>query len=86
MNKIILLFLIVALTGCADSVSFEAATNMQKVGFLHGLWHGVIFPFSFITSIFMSEVSVYAIYNTGVWYDFGFFIGVGGLASSYAAK
>ncbi|WJG11204.1 hypothetical protein [Aliiglaciecola sp. LCG003] len=68
------------ITGCADSVSFVQAATMEKVGFLHGLWHGCIFPISWLCSLFMDEVAIYAIYNDGGWYDFGFFLGLGGLS------
>ena len=70
------------LPGCADSVSFTAASTISPVGFWHGLWHGLILPFAWIVSLFNSDVAVYAIYNNGGWYDFGFVIGVGGLTSS----
>ena len=77
MKRIIGLFLIVALlSSCADSVSFEQAKEITKVGFWHGVWHGICFPFSLIGSLFMDDVSVYAIYNNGAWYDFGFYFGV----------
>ena len=76
-----LLLSILTLTGCADAVSFSAAVSVAPVGFLHGLWHGLILPFAFIISLFDSDVAVYAIYNSGGWCDFGFILGVGGLAS-----
>lgn len=71
---------ILTLTGCADAVSFQQAAEMQKVGFLHGLWHGIIFPISWIFSLFSNDIAVYAIYNNGGWYDFGFFLGIGGFS------
>lgn len=83
MNKsfkyIILLFIFLALTGCADGVTLEQAIKMEEVGFLHGFWHGLIFPIAFICSLFSNDVAVYAIYNNGGWYDFGFFLGIGGI-------
>lgn len=45
-------------------------------GFLLGLWHGFIFPFAWILSLFMPDVSVYAVPNNGGWYDFGYFVGI----------
>lgn len=51
---------------------------MEPVGFWYGLWHGMTFPFSWIGSLFCDSISVYAIYNNGGWYDFGFALGVGG--------
>ena len=45
-------------------------------GFLFGLWHGFIFPVAWVISLFMDDVSVYAVPNNGGWYDFGFFVGI----------
>jgi hypothetical protein len=63
------------LAGCAATQN-AAAVSPQAPGFLHGLWHGFIFPIAWIVSLFMPEVSVYAVPNNGGWYDFGYFIGV----------
>jgi hypothetical protein len=63
-------------SGCADSVSLQSAIEMNKVGFWYGVWHGVCFPFSFFGSLFVDDISIYAIYNNGGWYDFGFWFGV----------
>lgn len=83
MNKLIVLFLpLLILSGCADSVSFSHAESISEVGFWHGLWHGMIAPIAWILSLFMDEVSIYAIYNNGGWYDFGFMLGIGGLTFS----
>ncbi|MCK5236104.1 MAG: hypothetical protein KAR06_03880 [Deltaproteobacteria bacterium] len=68
--------------GCADTVTFTQAINIEPVGFWYGLWHGVTFPISWIGSLISDDIAVYAIYNNGGWYDFGFFLGVGGLSSS----
>lgn len=78
--------MILLLTGCADHMTLEAAINAEQVGFWYGLWHGMIFPFAWIVSLFIDSVSIYAIYNNGGWYDFGFFIGVGGLSASIASS
>lgn len=67
---------LVCLSGCADLVSFEQASQMNPVGFLHGLWHGFILPFSFLISLLEHDVAIYAIYNNGGWYNLGFVIGV----------
>lgn len=70
------------LTGCADQVSFGEASQVEPVGFWYGLWHGLIIVVSWIVSLFSDDVAVYAIYNNGGWYDFGFVLGVGGLSLS----
>ncbi|HYD15711.1 MAG TPA: hypothetical protein VEA77_04865 [Hyphomicrobium sp.] len=63
------------LAACAATQN-AAAVQPQAPGFLLGVWHGFIFPIAWIVSLFMPEVSVYAVPNNGGWYDFGFFIGV----------
>lgn len=69
-------------SGCADGVTLSEAAAMVPVGFWYGLWHGITFPISWIGSLFWDSISIYAIYNNGGWYDFGFFLGVGGLSAS----
>ena len=86
MNKILIVAIVLLLSGCADTVSFNQAISVQPVGFFHGLWHGMIFPFAWLASLFMDSVSVYAIYNNGGWYDFGFAIGVSALSSSSSVR
>ena len=73
---------VLALTGCADFVSFSEASGIEPVGFWYGLWHGLILPFAWIGSLFSDNISIYAIYNNGGWYDFGFILGCGALCSS----
>lgn len=75
----VLILLISLLFGCADTVTFAEASTIEPVGFWYGLWHGVIAPISWLISLFDSSVSIYAIYNNGGWYDFGFMLGIGGL-------
>jgi hypothetical protein len=62
------------LAGCATQTA--AAVRPEAPGFLLGLWHGFIFPVAWILSLFLPDVSVYAVPNNGGWYDFGYFIGV----------
>lgn len=81
--KYFLIFMVaLLLTGCADSVSFEAASAMEPVGFWYGLWHGMTAPIAFFGSLFFEDIAIYAIYNNGGWYDFGFVLGIGLLAGS----
>ena len=78
--KIMFLFtLAMVLSSCADNVTFTQAANMQPVGFWYGLWHGEIATFAFIISLFDSNTTIYAIYNNGPWYNFGFTLGCGGV-------
>ena len=66
-----------ALTALAACASQDVtATAPGAPGFLHGLWHGFIFPIAWILSLFMDDVAVYAVPNNGGWYDFGYFLGI----------
>ena len=64
-----------ALSACAATQN-AAAVAPAAPGFLLGLWHGFIFPVAWIVSLFMRDVSVYAVPNNGGWYDFGYFLGI----------
>lgn len=80
MKKVLLVVLVlVVFTGCADVAIVDECLTPDPYGFWGGLWHGMITPFSFIGSLFSDNIAVYAVNNTGGWYDFGFLIGVGGL-------
>jgi hypothetical protein len=78
-------FFVLMLTGCADSVTYSIQTTVNPVGFWYGLWHGMICGIALICSLFMDNVAIYAVYNNGGWYDFGFTLGVGSLVSSSAS-
>jgi len=68
--------LLLLLAACARAVPDAVAHTESTPHFLHGLWHGFIFPFAWIGSLFDSGIAVYAVPNDGGWYDFGFFLGV----------
>lgn len=59
---------------------------MEPAGFFSGIWHGWIAPISLIVGLFKDGVRIYEPYNTGWWYDFGFYMaviaGFGGFALS----
>ncbi|MDH5442524.1 MAG: hypothetical protein OEX08_02920 [Candidatus Nomurabacteria bacterium] len=80
-NLFIFLSLIIAVlflfSGCADAESISACTTSNVYGFFGGLWHGIITPFAFIGSLFSDDITIYAVNNSGGWYDFGFLMGVG---------
>ena len=69
--------LIILLTSCAQAIPIDACLETGSYGFFGGLWHGFIAPFSFIVSLFMDDVALYAVNNNGSWYDFGFVLGAG---------
>jgi len=74
------LVLLVLVAGCApgpNPVLHNTAVCADPAGFLLGLWHGMIAPLTFLVSLFTDDVSLYAVCNTGGWYDFGFYLGLG---------
>jgi hypothetical protein len=62
----------------------------EPAGFFSGVWHGWIAPVSLIVGAFKSDIRIYEPFNSGWWYDFGFYIaviaGFGGLAFSRKSK
>ncbi len=50
-------------------------STYEPAGFFSGIWHGLLAPWSLIARWFMDSVVMYAIPNTGWFYDFGFLIG-----------
>ena len=52
--------------------------GVEPAGFLAGLWHGLIIPITFLVSLFHSGVRIYESNNSGLSYDFGFFLGAAG--------
>ncbi|HLF15551.1 MAG TPA: hypothetical protein VI932_11750 [Bacteroidota bacterium] len=80
--------LALALNGCFPGGGTYAP--FEPAGFFSGIWHGWIAPLSLIISIFSDGVRLYEPFNTGWWYDFGFYMavisGFGGLALSRKKK
>jgi hypothetical protein len=70
------LALLLLLAACARQVPEAVAHGADTPGFWWGLWHGFVFPFAWIGSLFSPGIAVYAVPNSGGWYDFGFFLGV----------
>ena len=64
------------LASCASQIDAGVSAEAGTPNFWWGLWHGFIFPWSFIGSLFNPDIAVYAVPNNGGWYDFGFFMGV----------
>ena len=65
---------IILLTACA--VQSGPVVQPGAPGFWLGVWHGFVFPFAFIGSIFKPDIAVYAVPNNGAWYNFGYFVGI----------
>ncbi len=79
---ILLLLLILILVGCLPASG--RYHDLKPAGFFSGIWHGWLAPLSLILQLFNANVRIYEAYNTGWWYDFGFYIaiisGFGGLS------
>lgn len=85
---VFLIILLVIMTGCMPSNG--SATIDDPAGFLAGIWHGWIAPFSLVFGIFNKNIRLYETINTGWGYDFGFYIaiisGFGGISLSRKNK
>lgn len=68
--------LILLLSACASQIDAGVARGAETPGFWWGLWHGFVFPWAWIGSLFDDGIAVYAVPNIGGWYDFGFFLGI----------
>ena len=75
MKLLALLIAALALGACAATQG-PATVAPAAPGFLLGLWHGFIFPVAWVVSLFVDKVAIYAVPNSGGWYDFGYFLGV----------
>lgn len=69
-------------SGCADVALVDECLEADPYGFWGGLWHGMTSAISFIGSLFYEDIAVYAVNNSGGWYDFGFVLGAGILGGS----
>ena len=66
------------IVSCADIEPIQACLTGRQYGFLYGLLHGFITPIGFVTSLFRDDVAIYAVNNTGGFYDLGFLLGSSG--------
>ena len=73
---------VLVLASCAAAGNDLAGAGGDVPGFWLGLWHGVISPVTFIVSLFRDDVGIYAVRNSGGWYDFGFLVGASVVFSS----
>lgn len=67
--------LLLAVAGCAAVPNPAVPPAAGEPGFWLGLWHGIILPITFLVSLFVDRVAVYALPNSGHLYDLGFVIG-----------
>jgi len=82
------LLLLTTIVGCFPGGGSHSLAD--PAGFFTGVWHGWIAPLSLILGIFDSDIRIYEPYNTGWWYDLGFYIaiiaGFGGIALTRKKK
>lgn len=77
----LVLLLTLGLWGCAESVTLAEAATMTPVGFWDGYFDGVTLLLAMVGTLFDDSIAIYAIYNNGSPYDWGFVLGVGSLGS-----
>jgi len=90
---ILICVLVLVLTACAAGPNELASVPKEDgslAGFWLGIWHGIIFPFTFIISLFVKSIHFYEVHNNGLWYNVGFFLGaaasLGGSSGSAARR
>lgn len=76
-SSLTFLVILVLLSSCAEVSNIDACVTDEPYGFFFGVWHGAIAPVSFVLSVFFDDIAMYAVNNTGGWYDFGFVLGAG---------
>lgn len=75
----LVLFVAFLVSSCAGTIDVDACVEVERVyGFFGGVWHGLVAPFALFGKIFNSDIAMYAVNNSGWWYDAGFFLGCGG--------
>ncbi|NLO61689.1 MAG: hypothetical protein GX104_11520 [Spirochaetales bacterium] len=69
---------------CVSCLAGTLPEEKKPAGFWMGIWHGWIAPIALIGRLFNSEIRIYESFNTGWWYDFGYYMaiisGFGGLS------
>lgn len=75
-HVILFLLFVLILSGCAETIDLQTCLPEKIYGFWWGLLHGFISLFTFIISLFRDDTAIYAVNNSGGWYDFGFILGI----------
>jgi len=63
------------ITSCIKTQNVSDYTNDKIYDFIDGLFHGFIILFSLIGNLFNSDITIYAINNNGLAYNFGYVMG-----------
>lgn len=72
--SLIITLILLLMTGCVPGDG--TSTPADPAGFFWGIWHGWLAPISLIIGLFNNNIRLYEVYNTGWWYDFGFYIAI----------
>lgn len=80
----ILILILISLVFVSCAPGGGSSSVDDPGGFFMGVWHGWIAPITLIWGLFDSSIRVYEVYNTGWWYDFGFYIAIVGGFGSFA--
>jgi hypothetical protein len=70
------IFFVLALATSACVPGDGSSSHGNPAGFFSGIWHGWIAPISLIIGFFNRSIRVYEVYNTGWWYDLGFYAAI----------
>lgn len=70
----ILVLMLFTMTGCIPGDGTYSIAN--PAGFFWGIWHGWVAPISLIIGLFDHNISIYETYNTGWFYDLGFYAAI----------
>lgn len=74
--NIIWFVILLLLSLWVDKPDISCLHYKEVYNFWGGLWHGTIMIPAFIASLFVDDITLYAINNNGGWYNFGFVLGV----------
>jgi hypothetical protein len=85
LNTLISISVLMLLLVACTATQTATPANGNAPGFWFGLWHGFIAPVTFIISLFPNDLRIYAFPNAGLWYDFGFMLGIGGFSGGIFA-
>lgn len=72
--SILLLFGVFLFAGCTF-IQPGSISSYNPPGFFEALWHGLLAPWTLIVRWFV-DVEMYAVPNSGWFYDLGFLLGV----------
>lgn len=75
---------LLCLTACSVAGTGDF-TVIAPAGFWSGLLHGFIVWFAFFFKLLGVHLTIYEAANTGLWYDFGFLLGIGMSAGGSAS-